>query len=138
MGGYIIIYLLFNGIAAFYFDAVAEKKGHNVSLFVLFLFGFVAMLYVAALPDLEVRKQNEKIIHLLDEQNRRYRIHNKVSVDSSAKKIDNNVKKKVLNKWNNADVKEGQVKCPSCGYLQKEERSVCWECGAKLNENVVS
>ena len=29
--------------------------------------------------------------------------------------------------------KEDEIECPICGKLQRANRTVCWECGAKFN-----
>ena len=30
---------------------------------------------------------------------------------------------------------EAQIECPACGRVQRANRTVCWECGAKFNKN---
>lgn len=72
MNGYIavgiIVWVIIEGIIAYFMNQAAEEKGYNseAHAFALcFWLGIVGWLYVVALPDKNIRKQNEEIINLL-------------------------------------------------------------------------
>jgi len=66
-----LIILLIQSILAKKFENIAFQKGYAKKepyLFAMcFLLGLVGYIYVLALPDLTLQKQNEKIISLLEQ-----------------------------------------------------------------------
>lgn len=67
----LVVYLVINGITAYYMKNVAYAKGYddNAHAFAMcFWLGIVGLLYVVALPDLVQRKNQEEIIALLRKQ----------------------------------------------------------------------
>ena len=66
-----LILLSINSMMAKKFENIAFQKGYakkETYLFAMcFLLGFIGYLYVLALPDLTLQKQNEKIISLLEQ-----------------------------------------------------------------------
>jgi hypothetical protein len=62
-GAFLVVVIFANIVMAFKMQEVVEKKGYtDVNAFLLcFLFGIFGYFYVAALPDLELRKMLKSI-----------------------------------------------------------------------------
>lgn len=74
MTGYVllffVIYFLLNLIVANFFQNIAALKGYGQevhSFGMVFFFGIIGCIYVAALPDKVRQEQNQEIINLLSE-----------------------------------------------------------------------
>lgn len=68
---FLVLYFLLNLIIANFFQNIAALKGYgkDVHAFgVVFFFGVMGCIYVAALPDKIQQEQNQKIINLLSER----------------------------------------------------------------------
>ncbi len=137
MVGIIFMCILIGLVLAWYFaksfSDIAEMKGHDGDSYfwLVFFFGVVGMLMVAALPDNNVENNTERILNLLrssaNEKN------NSDNIDFSEVKVCENITtSKDPNKQNasiSAIIKDGEKVCPKCGTAQKVDRHVCWSCG---------
>lgn len=68
----IIIWFIIWGIVASFMNQVVYEKGYDSeahAFAMCFWLGILGCLYVIALPDKNLKKQNEKIISLLKEKN---------------------------------------------------------------------
>ena len=63
----VMLYFALNFVIAMIMQNVAVKKGQedSHSFIIVFLFGIIGCLYVIALPDEVLRKQNEDILTIL-------------------------------------------------------------------------
>lgn len=63
----VIIYFVLNLIVAMLMQGVAVQKGQEDAhaFIIVFLFGIIGCIYVVALPDMILRKQNEDLLTIL-------------------------------------------------------------------------
>ena len=128
MGGRILLILavclFINGIVAGKFKEIAEMKGHDGESYFwfTFIFGFVGMLMVIALPDkTNVYVRNYPSANTAPEQ--------KTSPVVAAAPVATEKNPNRENAPVSAEIVDGEKVCPKCGTKQKVSRCVCWSCG---------
>lgn len=138
----VFLALIINLIIASEMKTIVEEKGYSDSrkyFWYAFLFGIAGCIIVIALP-------NKKQIDLLEELVKK----NTASGNSSptAKQRTNSAQPTNSSKPKDPPefeiprnkqsvtaiiVDNDHIQCPNCGFIQDINRSVCWECGTKLN-----
>ena len=120
------VLILFGAADAFY--EIACMKGHEQKKYFWWCFGMpcVGYLLVIALPDKKTERQEQKAPETV----------RTVTPFEPERKTDNPVPAvhKQTPAYQRPQEEEGSIKCPGCGRVQKADRSVCWECGAKFEK----
>ncbi len=62
-----VVYIIIDAVLAAKMSEAAQMKGHDSVTALCFLLGPASYFYVAALPDLKLREQNEEIIKTIKE-----------------------------------------------------------------------
>ena len=130
----IIVYLFLAYACANTFYEIASMKGHDDKQYFWWTFciPLLGALMVTALPD---RKQTERVFPIAPPADMN-RGKSQVKVIPTPPSV-----APVADIPNSTHVvtphvtgKEDEIECPICGKLQRANRTVCWECGAKFNK----
>lgn len=119
----VLIVLIIAYASAKTFAAIASMKGHDDNRYFwwTFVFPMLGALMVVALPD---RKQHEDAKRIMTETKMETPAAVSNAVPAKAAAV-------VLDGRSNDDA----ITCPACGKVQRADRRVCWQCGAKFAKN---
>ena len=133
----IIVAIVIDYIIAKKFEEIAEMKGHEGSTYFwfTFIFGFIGMLMVVALPNLKtttvkvlsIPKENTEPVTTTKVQH----TEPKPSVTFDANKEPPTAEE--LATPMEAIIDGDEKVCPRCGRRQKATRTVCWDCAQKFS-----
>ena len=124
----IVIALIIDYVIAKKFEEIAEMKGHEGSTYFwfTFMFGVVGMLMVIALP-------NTKVPPVFNSSEKK---DVPITINSApTPKITTNETHNTSNVQCEAIAvacSDGSIICPKCGLKQRDNRTVCWNCGQKF------
>ena len=124
----IVVGVIIDYVIAKKFEEIAEMKGHegHTYFWFTFLFGIIGMLMVIALPN-----QKVPTVSTLPEKKAI-----PITIDSvPSPKTTINETKNTSNAQCEAVAvarSDGHITCPKCGLVQKNNRTVCWDCGQKF------
>ena len=129
----VVLVLLIAYCCASTFSSIACMKGHDDRKYFwwTFFIPLLGALMVLALPD---RSQTERVLPVvptagIDRVNSQEAGFS--TTPSKAPAADMSDSTPVVTP--RGTDKEDQIECPICGKLQRANRTVCWECGAKFN-----
>lgn len=121
---------------AFFAGYLAKAKGYNVATaaFVGFLFGIPATIYYAGIPITpeeefareEKKKDCRRDAELLQKK-MRDAMQGKSGGASNSSSVDQNTSFTA-----EQQLQKGQVRCNKCETVQRDDRTICYNCGEKL------
>jgi len=125
----IILVIILDYYIARKFSDIAEMKGHNGNSYFwwTFIFGFVGMLMVIALPNIRPVENNTKSNPSSPAEKWLKEKRAEPEQTSNTENVNKN------NPPVNALIKDGEKVCPKCGQAQKADRKICWSCGQKFD-----
>lgn len=142
----VIVGLIIAFFVAARFEALAEAKGHPGKRYfwLTFFLGVIGMAEVAALPDLRVAQlqtQNDR----LEEMLRRLEAKldgaglSEAAPAPAETPVQAAAPKPVMQPLPEGVVmplpdKPGHVRCPICGTVQRDNRTLCFQCGVRFPE----
>ncbi len=131
----LMVIVIVHLIVSFLFQTIANNKGHTGYgyFFLVFFFGAIAAAYIASLPDLVLVQRVEQLEKAL----RQFSKDDKLKEEKGKPKVfaQGNIDvddqpASIPQKAN----REGYIVCDKCGQEQRENRSVCFKCGAKFEK----
>ena len=114
--------------------SLRSHKGYQGGFWLGFFFGILALIYSAGLPDYYANRTNAALRREIEElYDDLYKLKHSIN-DIDNNNIEKSQKKDGDQKSGTEICSDDKMKCPVCGFIQPKGRIVCWQCGAKFND----